>query len=349
MVIYRVLKFHENMRCRLTWHVAALEYWRHHGKNNSACLVAGGVFHGRAVLMRKTLFYIILLPLLTVAFWLPAHGKNYSSLLVHGLIRLGYPLDRAEVVAIDNISMRFDTRNRIDVLDRILQDRQAIHALQTGDIFLKTGVIIAALRLLDELDLPVSRRMIAQFVKEQGWEARERRLLSYMAAKRDIDFASHVTLLLNALTRGRSQLEQEWGDEISLAIMDTCDNLSFLTDLFIYRGDRRILEALINYAGQAYGYPKEYLSHMLMAMFLQRPGDFVEILAAQNDQKANVVVNSLVFAIWTKDTKGNVEQLLREELAGETYATNRIVNMLRERLESLSTNESGNRKPLSGH
>jgi hypothetical protein len=305
--------------------------------------------HGMVGLLKRTGWFLPLLALLSVSFQPAAHGKNYPSLLVQGLIRLGYPLDREEVIAIDNISMRFDARNRIDVLTRILSDRPTIHATKTGDAFLQTEVICNALRLLDELDLEITRQLIEKLINEQEWRPREQRLLSYMAAKRDIDFNANAGFLISSLSRQRADFEAEWGNEASLAILDTCDNLSFLADLFIYKGDRAILNAMFNYAGQAYGYPKEYLSHMLMEIFLQRPRLFVDILGENDRDRTHVVVNSLIFAIWTNDVKGKVDKLLADELSDENYSANRVVHMLRTRLQSHARPEENSGKPLTGH
>jgi hypothetical protein len=305
--------------------------------------------HGTADLLKKTGWFLPLLALISVSFQPAAHGKNYPSLLVQGLIRLGYPLNREEVIAIDNISMRFDTRNRIDVLNKILADRQQIHAMKSNDAFLPTEVICNALRLLDELDLDVTRQIIEKLLTEQGWRPREQRLLSYMAAKRDIDFQANAGLLISSLSRQRADFEAEWGNETPLSILDTCDNLSFLTDLFIYKGDRAILNAMFAYAGQAFGYPKEYLSHMLMEAFLKRPRLFVDILADTDRDQTRVVVNSLVFAIWTNDVKGKVDMLLDEELSDENYGAKQVVHMLRSRLQKHSQPAENTNKTATGH
>ncbi len=291
--------------------------------------------------MRRAVSLITMALICSAFFSHAAHGKNYASLLVKGLVSLGYPLDREDVIAIDTIGMRFDAKNRIDVLNKILQDRHTIHSMKTGDTFVKTEVIVSALRLLDEMNLPITRQIIEQLVNEQGWNPRERRLLAYMAAKRNLDFEAHTGYLISSLPLQGSDLEKEWGGEISIAILDTCDTLSFLTDLFIYKGDKKILDGLINYAGKAYGYQRENLSHRFVEIFLERPELFVNILTEKDVQQANVVVNSLVFAIWTNDVKENVDQILKKDLSGKEYAHNRVVNILRQRLERTQNTVTG--------
>ena len=104
--------------------------------------------------MIKTVFIAILSSMLLLVFLEKAYGKDYARLLVKGLIKLEYPLDRMDVIALDKISMRFDTKNRFDVLKMILRDRDKIHNSKKGDYYEKVDVICNALHLLDELDLP---------------------------------------------------------------------------------------------------------------------------------------------------------------------------------------------------
>jgi hypothetical protein len=298
------------------------------------------IINSRAV--RAVFTCAILLPLAVLLALQVAYGQNYSSLLVNGLLSLGYPLDRQSVVALDKISMRFDNRNRIDVLEKILQDRHTIHSMVTGDHFAKTEVICNALRLLDELDLPITRQIIAKLVNEQGWQKKERRLLAYMAARRNIDFESNISYLINAMPCKGSDLEEEWGRDISLSIMDICNTLSFLTELFIYRGNTEIMDALVKYAEQAYGYPKEYLSYMFLEMFLKRPVLFVDILSTKDVHRASLVVNSLFFARWTNNVKEKVEQILQEDLVENGYLHNWVVIMLHKRLKRYSKKNHAN-------
>jgi len=285
-----------------------------------------------------------------VSFDREARAENYSSLLVKGLLRLGYRMTRDDVVALDRISMRFDSRNRIDVLTRIINDRQSIHAMETGDAYEKTEVICNALRLLDEINLPVTREIVAGLVQEDGWQEKERRMLCYMAAKRDIDIGANTRILIESMPSQETDLQRGWGGEISLSIMDICDNLSYLTELFVYRGDRDILDALIKYAGRSYGYPKEYLSYMFVEILLQRPRLFIDILSEKDEQSVDPVINSLLFAIWRNDAKSKVDALLQEELGSAGYEDNRIVKLFRRRLEHFAQhNEMKRQEAKSVH
>ncbi|MCB2182698.1 MAG: hypothetical protein KQH63_11765 [Desulfobulbaceae bacterium] len=285
-------------------------------------------FHATRVLF----IFAVLTPITVLVTLQMAHGQNYSSRLVNGLFKLGYPLDRQSVIALDKISMRFNAPNRIDVLNRILGDRHKIHSMEEGEHFIKTQVVCDALRLLDELDLPVTRDIVEKLVGEKGWEEKERRILSYMAAKRDIDFETNIQYLIRAMPRQGADLQEEWDGEISLAIMDICDNLSYLAELFVLRGDPAILNALVNYAGQAYGYPKEHLSYMFVETLLARPHLFVAILSARDEVSVRQVVKSLFFARWTNNVREKIEALLDNDFAGSGYSDNEFVTMMRRRL-----------------
>jgi hypothetical protein len=194
-----------------------------------------------------------------------------TSKLVRNLLKMGYPLDRDDVIALNKIGMRFDSKNRIIVLERILRDRDVIHSKKDIDYFIKTEVICDALRLLDEHDLPVAYRLIDELNKQKGWEKREQLLLAYMAAKREIRYQSNAAYLLSVLPQYGSDVERVYSGESSLAIIDRMNYLSYLADLFIYKGDTDILNSLITYSSRTHGYPAEYLSHMFVEMFLLRP------------------------------------------------------------------------------
>lgn len=298
----------------------------------------------------RPLLICVVLAALSVMCIQEAFGQNYSSLLVNGLLRLGYPLSREDVVALDKISMRFNARNRFDVLKKILDDRQHIRGLESGDNFEKTAVICSALRLLDEMELPITTEMIRELVGEEGWQQKELRLLWYMAAKRDIDFETNIRHLIAAMPRQEVDLQKEWGGEISYSITDICDNLSFLTELFVYKGDKEILDALIKYAGRAYGYPKEYLSHMFVEILLQRPALFIDILSQKDRQSVERVINSLLFAVWRNDVKGKVDAVLEQELADDKYANNQVLVLFRQKLDNLAKyNEAKQQKHHGSH
>ena len=288
--------------------------------------------------MIKALFITILSSMLLLGFLEEAYGKDYARLLVKGLIKLEYPLDSMDVIALDKISMRFDARNRFDVLKKILGDRDKIHNSKKGEYYEKVDVICNALRLLDELDLPRTSEIVGELISEQGWEKREAMLLSYMSAKRDMDYEANKKYLIESLLR--QGLEEEWNGNISSAIMDTCDNISFLSDLYIYKGDKEILDALISYAAHAYGYPAEHLSRKFAEMFIKRPQLFINVLSEKNAQKTGLVIESLVFGIWDGKVRGEVDEILEIKLSDKDYSDNWVVGLLRDRLENRLKNAS---------
>jgi len=195
-----------------------------------------------------------------------AQDYNVTN-LVRNLLKIGYPLEREDVIALDKIGMQFGSKNRITVLEEILRDRDSIHS-RSEDFFIKTEIIIDALRLLDEHDLPVVYKLVDELNQQDGWEMRERALLAFMAAKRDIRYPSNTAFLLEVLPQYGSDLEKIYSGDTSHAIIDVMNCLTYLADLFVYKGDKDILNALILYSARAYGYPAEYLSHMFIDMFL---------------------------------------------------------------------------------
>lgn len=310
---------------------------------------AGDLTGYGAIKVRELLIRVLLLICVFVPFQ-EALGENYSSLLVNGLLKLDYPLDRDDVVALDMIGMRFDGKNRLEVVSGILEDREQIHGMQGLNSAEKTQVICNALRLLDELDLPKTREIIATLAKEERWQERELRLLAYMAARRNIEAEHYIQYLIGSIPRQGSDLAPQHSGEVSLAIMDICDTISFLTELFVYRGDRGILDALVKYAGHVYGYPKEYLSYMFVEMFLQRPKLFITVLSKKDERSAGVVINSMLFAMWKGDVRGKIGAILTEELNGDEYDHNQVLIMLKKRLESYSyTHGSTNAKSKTSH
>ena len=286
--------------------------------------------------MIKALFITILSSMLLLGFLEKAYGKDYARLLVKGLIKLEYPLDSMDVIALDKISMRFDAKNRFDVLNKILRDRDKIHNSNKGEYYEKVDVICNALRLLDELDLPRTNEIVGELISEQGWEKREIMLLSYMSAKRDMDYGANKKYLIESLLK--QGLEEEGDGDFSSVIMDTCDNISFLSDLYIFKGDKEILDTLTSYAAHAYGYPAEHLSRIFAEMFIKRPQLFINVLSEKDVQRTGLVIDSLVFGIWDDKVRGEVDEILQTTLSNEDYAKNWVVGLLRDRLENISKN-----------
>jgi hypothetical protein len=276
-------------------------------------------------------------------------AQNYhASKLVRNLLKIGYPLDREDVSALDKIGMRFDSKNRITVLEKILQDRDFIHSRKDIDYFIRTEIISDALRLLDEHNLPVTHRLIDEFNQQAGWEKREKVLLAYMAAKRDIRYPSNAVYLLSVLHQYGKDLERIDSAESTQTILDDMNCLSYLADLFVYKGDKDILNGLILYSSGASGFPGEYLSHRFIDMLLLRPKVFISTLAGKDDQTIDTVMNALIFGIRNNEVRAKVKEVLQKDLftADEPnqHSSALLVNRLNAQID-LTVNKPVTKKP----
>ena len=257
-----------------------------------------------------------------------AQAQDYNvTNLVRNLLKIGYPLEREDVIALDKIGMQFGSKNRITVLEEILRKRDFIHS-RNEEFFIKTEIIIDALRLLDEHDLPVVHKLIDELNQQEGWEKRERAVLAFMAAKRDIRYPSNTAFLLKLLPQYGSDLEKIYSGETSHAIIDVMNCLSYLADLFVFKGDKDILNSLILYSTQAYGYPAEYLSHMFIDMFLLRPKVFISNLAVKDDQTVNTVIRSLIFGIRNNQVRAEVKAVLQKDLFAADSPNQRTLDLI---------------------
>ena len=274
--------------------------------------------------------------MLLITLWAEARAQDNIAHLVKNLLKMGYPLKKEDILALDKIGMRFDSKNRITVLEKILADRDFIHSRQEVDYFTRTEAIIDALRLLDELDLPASRALIEKLNRQPGWEAREKALLAYMAAKRDIRYQSNISYLLGILPRHGRNLEKNYSGESARAIIDVMNCLSYLSDLFAYNGDTYILNALIRYGSKTYGFPAEYLSHLFVDMFVMRPKVFVATLAIKDDQIVHTVTNALIFGIRNNQVREKVEEVLRKDLSSVQEPSKHVVILLTKKINKQS-------------
>jgi hypothetical protein len=268
--------------------------------------------------------------------WVEARAQDNIAHLVKNLLKMGYPLKKEDILALDKIGMRFDSKNRITVLEKILADRDFIHSRKEVDYFTRTETIMDALRLLDELELPVVRTLVEKLNQQQGWEAREKALLAYMAAKRDIHYQANVNYLLRILPQHEGYLEKNYSGETSGAIIDVMNCLSYLTDLFVYNGDTYILNSLIRYGSRAYGFPAEYLSYQFVDMFLMRPKVFVATLAIKDDQTVHTVTNALIFGIRNNQVREKVQEDLRKDLSSVPEPSRHVVILLTEKISKQS-------------
>jgi hypothetical protein len=261
-----------------------------------------------------------------------AYAQNDIAHLVKNLLEMNYPLTKEDVLALDKIGMRFDTKNRITVLEKILMDRDDIHSRKEVDYFVRIEAICDALRLLDELELPVADKLVEKLIQQQGWEPREKALLAYMAAKRDIRYKVNVDYLQLILSQHGSNSEKAYSGETSAAIIDVMNCTSYLADLFVINGDTYILNSLIRYGSRTYGFPAEYLSHQFVDMFLMRPRVFVATLAIQDDQIVNSVINALIFGIRNNQIREKVKGVLRKDLSSMEAPGKRVVVLLTDKV-----------------
>jgi len=254
----------------------------------------------------------------------------YERNLIRNLLKIRYPLNREDITALDKIGMRFDTKNRIDLLEKILIDREAIHSLPNIDYFTKTEVVYLTLRLLDGHNLPRVDKLIDALNQQEGWEKTEKALLAFMAAKRNFRYPSNVSYLTNLLKQNGLDLERIYKGEIFHAIIDQMSVLSFLSDLFIFKGDKDILNLLISYSSSTYGFPGEYLSHMFVEMFLFRPRIFISSLAAKDDHIVNEVIKELIFGVSNNQLKEHVKDVLRKNVfIADAYDPERMESIIK--------------------
>lgn len=252
----------------------------------------------------------------------------FESNLVSNLFKIGYPLKREDILALDKIGSRFDSKNRIKLFEKILLDRDFIHSRKDIDYFIRTEVILDALRLLDEHFLPIANALIDELSQLEGWERGEKALLASMAAKRGIRYRSNAAYLLSMLPQFGRDLERIDNGESFQAIIDVMNYTSYLADLFIYKGDKDILNALIVYISKAYGLPAEHLSQMFGQMLLFRPKVFISTLAAQDEQTVNTVINSLHFGIRNNQEREKVKAVLQKNLFPTDKRSQEIIYLI---------------------
>jgi len=277
------------------------------------------------------------------------HAQNDITHMTKNLLKMGYPLTKEDVLALDKVEMRFNSMNRITVLEKILKDRDVIHSREQVDYFTRTESICDALRLLDELDIPVARKLIGELNLQQGWEARENTLLSFMAAKRSIRYPENIDYLLGILNQFGRDVERMDKEESYITIIDVTNCLSYLADLFVYKGDRRILNGLITYSSRAYGFPAEHLSHMFVDMFLMRPKELAETLAIRDAQTINTVTNALIFGVRNNQVREKIMAVLNKDSSLTEGPGKPVIILLTNKIHSqagLNGSKTLQKKPL---
>jgi len=228
-----------------------------------------------------------------------------------------------------------DYKKQIEAVTEILDSREGIHSRTDVDDFEKTQIVCNALHLLDEYDLPYVQEIIGRLSEEEHWKRRERALLAYLCAKRDIQYDTNVTYLLESLRSYEADLESPENREVAWTVRDLCDTLSYLGDIFILNGDPGILDELFAYASIAFGYPAEYFSERLTGMLLKRPDLFVSFLARSREKTIRDVTNSIVFGIRNDSVRKSIEETLQN--AGERVEgrEKEVVAHLRAEVEAL--------------
>jgi len=262
------------------------------------------------------------------------HAQNSITHMTKNLLKMGYPLTKEDVLALDKLEMSFNTKNRVTVLKKILKDRDFIHNRDQVDYFVRTEAICDAFRLLDELDIPASRTLIGELNLQQGWEARENTLLSFMAAKRDIRYHENVNYLLGILDQYSQDLGRFYHEESYRIIIDVINCLSYLADLYVYKGDQHILNSLITYSARAYGFPAEHLSHMFVDMFLMRPKEVIETLADRDERTINTVTNAMIFGVRNNQVREKIMTVLDKDFSLAEGPEKSIIIILTNKIDS---------------
>jgi hypothetical protein len=252
--------------------------------------------------------------------------------LLKSLEGIAWPFDYAVLSSLEDTQ---DFQKRIGALTEILDDREAIHSRADIDAFQGTQIVCSALLLLDTYDLPDVDRIINRLGEEENWESRERALLAYVSAKRGIRYDTNVSYLLEALRSYETNLEDPANAEVAWAVRDICDTLSYLGDLFIVRGDARVLDGLFAYASIAFGYPAEYFSDRLTGMLLKRPTLFVSSLARSTDETRMDVTNSIGFGIRNDSIRKSLDNVLNDELGRVEGREKEVVVKLKIEVEAL--------------
>jgi len=267
----------------------------------------------KSMMLKKTITTVAIV--LFLSFLGEGHGQDGITNITKNLLKIGYPLTKEDILALDKVEMRFNSKNRITVLEKILKDRDFIHSREQIDYFVRTEAICDALRLLDELDIPSARTLIDELNLQPGWEARENTLLLFMAAKRGIRYHENVGYLLGILDQFGRDLERIYQEESYRIIIDVMNCLSYLADLYVYKGDQHILNSLITYSSRAYGFPAEHLSHMFVDMFLMRPKELAETLAARDAQTINTVTNTMIFGVRNNQVREKIMAVLNKDFS----------------------------------
>jgi hypothetical protein len=131
-----------------------------------------------------------------------------------------------------------------------------------------------------------------------------------------------------------SDLGGIYHEETYRIIIDVINCLSYLADLYVYKGDRDILNALITYSSRAYGFPSEHLSHMFVDMFLMRPKELAETLAARDVQTINTVTDTIIFGVRNNQVREKIMAVLNKDFSSAEGPGKPIIIILINKIRS---------------
>ena len=240
---------------------------------------------------------------------LGALGQEDLSLLLQRLDEVDYPLEHDDLVGLGESQ---DPEKRIHTLQKILGDRRALHSREDLTPYVKTEITCSALRLLDGYDLPRVDGIIRRLSGEEDWEVREKAILAFLAAKRDMGYRENVAYLLRLLPKYTEELSRGANDDVAWTITDLCTCLSSLAELYLLRGDDAVLSALFTHSTTSLGYPAEYASYILVDLLLKRPKPFIASLARCAGLTRASVLNSITYGIRSDRVKKQIEEVLND-------------------------------------
>lgn len=275
-----------------------------------------------------------------IGFWLlwlclasNAAAQDPLGQLLQALEGITWPFGDAVLLKLEDAT---DYRRRLEAVLEILEEREAIHDRTEIDEFRKTQIVCGALRVLDGYDLPLVEQILFKLSAEENWKRGEKALLAYLCAKRDIHYEANVTYLFQCLTFYETDLESPVNRKVAWTIRETCDTLSYLGDLFVSKGDTRILGELFAYTSIAFGYPAEYFSNRLVGMLIKRPVLFVSSLSGSNEETIRDVCTSIGFGIRNDSIRKSVEEVLNDKLNRVEGKEGEVVVRLKKEVEALT-------------
>ncbi len=279
-------------------------------------------------MMRRHIGFCLLFLCMSTQVW----AQDPLDRLLKSLEGMAWPFDYTELLSLEEPP---HYERQVGAVLEILDRREAIHSRPEIDDFRKTQIVCNALQLLDAYDLPLVEQILARLSEEEDWRPREKALLAYLCAKRDIHYEPNVAYLMERLTLYETDLESPANRNVAWTVRGTCDTLSYLADLFIQKGDERILGDLFAYTSVAFGYPAEFFSDRLVRMLLKRPDLFISCLARTRDETVRDVTGSIGFGIRNDSIRKDLDEALQDKLDRVEGREREAVVRLRKEVEAL--------------